>query len=126
MSELESKYKSPKSKAEPSGSCVGGVAEAPKYVLAKLFTELILFATVLIEATVPEVPNKPISVFNPATVLMFVALLFTAVTAGAILFTPVISVLILFRFVISVPNAPNVPICVATAPTAEILFVGEI
>src|SRR5210317_571770 len=126
VSETVSKYKSPKSKAEPSGSKVGAVALAPKYVFAKLFTEFIFVATVLIEATVPEAPKAVISVSNPATVLMLAELLLTAVTSPAILFTPLISVLILFRFVISVPNAPNVPISVATALTAETLLVGEI
>ena len=65
MSEELSKYKSPKSKAEPSGSKVGAVALAPKYVFAKLFTEAMFVATVLIEATVPEAPKAVISVSNP-------------------------------------------------------------
>jgi hypothetical protein len=80
VSEAVSKYKSPKSKAEPSGSKVGAVALAPKYVFAKLFTEFIFVATVLIEATVPEAPKAVISVSNPATVLMLAELLLTAVT----------------------------------------------
>ena len=88
LEELVSKYKSPISKAEPSGSCVGAEPDAPKYVFAKLFTEARFVATVLTEAIEP--PTLLMLVFAPATVFMLVALALTAVIADAELFTVVI------------------------------------
>src|SRR5210317_399075 len=94
VSETVSKYKSPKSKAEPSGSKVGAVALAPKYVFAKLFTEARFPATVLIEATVPEAPKAVISVSNPATVLMLAEFALTAFMFASLVLTALIFTLL--------------------------------
>jgi len=69
LEELVSKYKSPISKAEPSGSCVGAEPDAPKYVLAKLFTEARFVATVLIFVIAP--PTLLTLVIAPATAVIF-------------------------------------------------------